>query len=152
MLKTEYVDNFLEFQEEAGSYFESHYESCEEYLADKEILNIDAALVQSFIDEGIINLFLLIKDDEIVGYTNVSITPSILFKDPQAVVDFLYILPRDRKKGYASEAIQAIEKELGSEGIKRLTVMLPDKDYSEAVADSLGYVKSSSIYNKYIGE
>jgi GNAT superfamily N-acetyltransferase len=152
MLKTEYVDNFLDFQEEAGSYFESHYETCEEYLADKEMLDIDAVLVQKFIDEGIINLFLLIKDEEVVGYINVSITPSILFKEPQAVVDFLYILPRDRKKGYASEAIKAVEKELSAEGIKRLTVMLPDKDYSEAVAGSLGYVKSSSIYNKYIGE
>lgn len=152
MLQTEYIDNFADFQKEVGSYFKDHYESCEDYVSSKEILEIDTEYVQALIDEGVLNFFLLTDEEKLVGYINVSITPSILFREPNAVVDFLYILPEARKKGYASMAIEAVEKELGSEGVKRLTVMLPDKDYSEAVAGSLGYVKSSSIYNKYLGE
>ena len=152
MLTTEYVDNFAEFMIEAGVHFEEHFKTCEEHVSNNEALAVDPVLFQKAIDKGVANVFIIKEGEDTIGYVNVSISPSLILAGPQAVIDFLYILPAFRKEGYASEAIKAIEEELKVEGMTRLTLMLPDKDYSEPVASSLGYVKSSTIYNKYIGE
>jgi len=152
MLTVEYVDNFVEFMEEVGQHFSDHYNSCEDHVAANEILAVNPVLFQEAIDAGVANVFKLKDEEAVVGYLNVSISPSLILTEPQAVVDFLYVLPEFREAGYGTQAIEAIEKELKAEGMTRLTLMLPDKDYSEPVAKSLGYVKSSTIYNKYLGD
>lgn len=152
MLKTEYVENFADFYAKAGKYFEDHYKGCEAYRAGHKQLNINIPLMQQMIDLGTMNFFILKEEDNIVGYINVSISPSPIFKQPQAVIDFLYIAPEYRRSNYASTAIKEVEKELISEGIKDISICLPNKDYSESVANSLGYTKTSTIYTKCLGD
>lgn len=152
MFKTEYVDNFAEFFTDCKEQIIDHYITCEEARKDKQELNIDVKMFQHLIDIGTMNIFKLLDEDDLVGYINVTISPSPLFSKPQATVDFLYILPEHRRKGYAEKAITEIEKELVSEGIYDFNIHLPDKDYSEDVAEKLGYVKTSIIYTKYLGE
>lgn len=152
MLKTEYVENFADFYARAGKFFEDHYKGCEAYRAEHKDLNINVALMQQMIDLGTMNFFILKEEDKVIGYINVSISPSPLFKTPQAVIDFLYIDPAHRRSNYAKTAIEEIEKELVRDGIKDLNICLPNKDYSESVADSLGYTKTSTIYTKCLGD
>lgn len=152
MLKTEYIDNFEVFYEKAGKHFEEHYEGCEAYRAENKGLNLNKKVFQQMIDLGTMNFFLLKEEEDILGYVNVSINLNPLFDEPQAVIDYLYILPEYRKNNYASKAIEEIEKELVSEGVKELNIMLPDKEYSENVAKGLGYSKTSTIYTKCLGE
>lgn len=152
MIEAQYVDNFEEFYDEMSEHFKDHYENCEEYRAGFSQLNVNKELFQKAIDSGAANMFLLKVEDKPVGYVNVSISPSLLFQEPQAVIDLLYILPDERKKGYTAEAIKEIEQELKGSGLNALNIMLPDKEYSAAVADGLGYVKTTAIYTKQLGE
>lgn len=152
MLKTEYVDNFAEFYEQMNAYFADHYENCEEYRAEYQLLDIDVGLYQQMIDQGVANFFILKEEDTPVGYVNVSITPNPLFNKPQAVIDLLYILKEYRNKGYTKQAIAEIEKELRDTDVPSLNIMLPNKEYSEHVAEGLGYHKTSTVYTKVLGE
>lgn len=152
MFKTEYVEDFSEFYKEAKPYFEDHYNTCEYHRSDKQKLDLDLSLFQQMIDLGAMNIFILKEDEDVVGYINVSITPSPLFRTPQAVVDFLYILPEHREKGYTKKAVQEIEKELISQNVFDFNILLPEKDYSEEVAASLGFKKTSNTYTKILGE
>ena len=152
MLRTEYVDNFEEFYEACKEQIADHYVSCEEVRQGKQSLNIDIPMFQHLVDVGTMNIFKLYDEDTFVGYVNVSIVLQPLFGKPQATVDFLYILPEQRRKGYTEKAIAEIEKELVSESVYDFNIQLPDKDYSESVAKKLGYAKSSTIYTKYLGE
>lgn len=152
MFNTQYVDNFHEFFEKMQHHFEEHYAHCEEVRAEDKPLNIDADLFQEGIDQGIFNIFCLLNGELLVGYVNVTVQKNPLYAKPQAIVDYLYIFPEERNKGYTKKAIKEIEKELVSEGIDELNIMLPDKDYSEDVASALGYSKTSSTYYKKLGE
>lgn len=153
MISVKYVDNFEEFYDKVHKHFDDHYTSCEEVISEEEDLSVNIPLFQSMIEAGAANVFEVVKDEEeLVGYINVSISPSLILEEPQAVLDFIYILPEYRKEGLFSEALACIEKDLAAEGLNRLSVMLPNKDYSEHVAEGLGYTKTSTIYNKYIGE
>lgn len=152
MTTIEYVDVFQDLVDEAGSYFEEHFKGCEEHLSSNELLEVNAELFQKHIDAGVANVFKIKDEEELVGYLNVSISPSLILASTQAVVDFLYVYPNKRNKGYAASAIASVEEELKEGGISRLTIMLPEKQYSSSVAEGLGYTKSSSIYNKYIGD
>lgn len=152
MLTTEYVENFVDFYATAGRFFEDHYKGCEEYRAGNKQLNIDVKMFQQMIDLGTANFFILKEEDNVVGYVNVSINPSPLFKEPQALIDFLYIVPEYRRQNYAAKAISEIEKELEREGLKDISLMLPNKDYSDSVGESLGYVKTSTVHTKCLGD
>lgn len=152
MLTTEYIEDFAAFNKQASDYFEDHYKGCEEYRAEIKGMSINVDLIQKMIDKGVVNFFALREDDKLVGYVNVSINMSFLFPEPQAVIDFLYIVPELRRNNYASKAIEEIEKELKKEGLMDISLLLPDKDYSESVAKSLDYVKTSTIYTKCLGD
>lgn len=152
MFKIESIQDFTVFYDKVGQFFEEHYNTCEEYRANNYTLNIDAELMQSLIELGVMNLFVLKEDKETVGYINVSINNSPLFGRPQAVIDFLYILPEHRNKDYASTSIEDMESILKAEGVYDINIMLPNKDYSESVAKSLGYHKTSTVYTKYLGD
>lgn len=152
MLTTEYVDNFYSFYEDNKENFENHYTTCEAPRVGKQDLNIDKDMVQQLIDAGNMNFFILKEGDKTVGYINVSISRSYLFSKPQALIDFLYILPEYRRSNYATEAISEIEKELKSEGLKDINLCLPDKNYSEIIADKLGYSLTTTTYSKFLGE
>ena len=152
MFNTESVKDFQKFYDELGHHFEPHYQSCEEYRAKTQKMHIDIDMFQKLIDVGCANFFILKEDKDIIGYINLSISPSPLFKEPQAVIDFLYILPEQRSKGYTKKAIKELEKGLKENGVSVLNIMLPDKEYAEPVSAGLGYSKTSTVYTKVLGE
>lgn len=152
MINIEQVEDFNEFYVEVGHYFKEHFESCEEPRAGKQEINMDASSYQQLMDLGLVHFFLIKDDEDIVGYGGANTAPSLLFSAMQATVDFLYILPEHRNKNYAAKAIHSLEERFKSEGIYDMNLFLPEKEYSSSVADALGYAKTSSIYNKYLGE
>jgi len=152
MVTTEYVIDFKEFHKDMEDFFKDHYECCEESRAEYKALALDVDMFQDYIDKGIYHVFSIYDDGELVGYLNVTITKTPLFKEPQATVDFLYILPDKRRFGYAQEAIKILEGDLIEEGISELNLMLPEREYSDYVASSLGYTRTSSIFYKVLGE
>ena len=146
------ITDFAKFYKEVGYHFVDHFSGCEEYRDGKQELDIDIELFQTMLDIGVMNIFVMLEESEVVGYLNLTITPSPLFKTEQATVDFLYVLPQHREKGYTKLALEAIEKELLSKDIFDFNILLPEKDYSEEVARGLGFSKTSNIYTKILGE
>jgi len=152
MITLDYVHDFKTFHDSMFEYFKDHYECCEEARAEYKALDLDVDMLQDYLDKDIYNVFSIYDGDEFVGYFNVTITRTPLFKEPQATVDFLYILPDKRRSGYAQEAIKILEGDLLEEGISELNLMLPERAYSDYVAASLGYTRTSSIFYKVLGE
>lgn len=152
MITTELVEDFSILVEQVGKYFQDHFNSCEEYRSDKQKLNINPNIFQTMMDAGSMNWYIIRDDEDIVGYINVTIQVNPLYNEVQGIIDNLYILPEFRRKGYTKKCIQEIEQVLTKEGIKDLNIALPSKEYSEKVAESLGYCKTSTIYTKFLGD
>ena len=152
MLRLVHIKSFSDFYEECKEEFLQHYSFCEDYKSNKVSLNINIEMFQQLISTGVMNIFKIYDEDIYVGYINVTISLNPLFNKPQAVVDFLHIIPEQRRCGYAEKTILELEKELKQEGVYDFNIQLPDKDYSESFAGALGYTKTSIIFSKYLGE
>lgn len=144
------VDNFQEFYDNNKERFEEHYKQCEEYRASKKELSINVQLFQDLIDSGVMNLYTLWLEDECVGYINLTFHFSPIFDDVQAVIDFLYIDPSCRNKGLASVFLKEVEQVLLDNECTDLSLSLPNKEYADSIADSLGFVKTSAMYTKHL--
>lgn len=150
MVEVHYIEDIKELVDKAGSFFEDHYQGCEEYRVGRQKLSPDIEHIQKLVDSNVMNFFSIEVEGEFVGYLNVSVVPNPLLKEGQAVIDILYILPDHRNKDYAARAVENIEKELKAEGVRDINLMLPSKDYEEKVAKGLGYTKTSTVYTKIL--
>lgn len=146
------VEDFQAFYDSNKERFEEHYKQCEEYRASKKDLDINVGLFQELIDAGVMNFYTLWLEEECVGYINVTFHFSPIFNQVQAVVDFLYIDPACRSKGLAKAFMKEIEDVLLENDCNDLSLSLPNKDYADGIASSLGFVKTSTMYTKHLEE
>lgn len=148
----DYIDSIDTFCEEVGDLFEDHFNSCEEYRSVNQTLSLNKDMYQMMIDMGNMNLYIIREDETIVGYINISINLNPLYNKVQAVIDQLYIKHEYRQSGYTTKCLSEIEEVLKGEEVYDISIMLPNKEYSDRFADSVGYNKTSSIYSKYLGD
>lgn len=152
MTYLEPIEDFSEFHKKFKDIFKEHYSTCEADRSLTTLLAIDTKLFQTYIDAGVFNFFYIKEEATVVGYINITIQDNPLYSKAQAVIDYLFVLPEHRRKGHTSAAISLAEVSLKDMGIGELNISLPDKEYAEGVSEGLGYVKTSSVYYKELGE
>jgi len=148
------LDNFQELYDKFENEIHSHVQECERERAVNSAVNIDIDQFQNLIDSGIFCFFEILDDNnQSAGYIGCAIVPELLFDiDSRVSIEYIYIKPEYRDQGFFDKTIRSLEETFIDEGINDITIYMPNKEYSDYIMDSVGYVKTSSLYYKYIGD
>lgn len=148
------VHDFKDFHENYLSDIENHISDCEPARTQDFGIDVDTDSFQQLIDIGVLGWFIFFDEEEtFVGYAGIIMTPCLIHKGRESAnIEYLYIHPDCREKGYSKEVFGVLEELLAEENVSVINLILPNKTYSDVFADKTGYIKTSSTYYKKIEE
>jgi len=115
-------------------------------------LNINWSSYFNFENMGILRIFTVRKDKELIGYSSYIISPHMHHMEILvASQDSIFILPEHRAENIAGKFIDFLEDILKCEGVDHVTMAVKDKrDYS-VLLTRRNYEPEETVYLKVLG-
>lgn len=146
------IEDFKQFYNENKEEIDTHYKEYSSHFSDNKTVDVDTELHQDLIDAEVMFCYEIEVDDEYCGYVSLVITPSMLFKGTlEVTINNIFIKQEFRGNSVASTCIAKIEKLLLSKGLKEYYLTLPSSPMFESMANKMGMLPSSVVYNKKLG-
>lgn len=150
-MKLSVIEDLNSFKEQAEGMFLEHVQHCEPEYYKAFGFSLNTELLQQAIDQGNFLLVAAEEDGSLVGYLGSFVTPSLLVKDKLDMsIQFLYVVPEHRRSNKASFMLDEMYKLAKDLDISWINLMLPNKDYSDSFADSVGFSKATQCYGKEV--
>lgn len=120
---------------------------------DKMDLNPDYSKYKVFEDLGVIRIYTARDDEKLIGYLVMQVEVLLHYKDHTAARnDVIYIDPKYRNAGLATELIAFAEDKLKSQGVSVIYINTKAHKPFDSLLEASGFTLNDRLYGKYIGD
>lgn len=153
MRKIKYAqESALEVIEEMDILTEKHWEEIA-VNKDKIALNPDYEKYVALEDAGILKIYTVRDNGQLVGYFLVMVTPHLHYRDHIfAMNDIIYVDPTYRGSTIAYRLIKFAEQQLKADGVSVLMINMKVHAPFDRLLEGLGFSNTERVYTKFIGE
>lgn len=153
MRKIKYAqESALEVIEEMDILTEKHWEEIA-VNKDKIALNPDYEKYVALEDAGVLKIYTVRDNGQLVGYFLVMVTPHLHYQDHVfAMNDIIYVDPTYRGSTIAYRLIKFAEQQLKAEGVSVLMINMKVHAPFDRLLEGLGFSNTERVYTKFIGE